>query len=187
MNYLLALILIVIVIILMTKREGFAEAFGLSGYTKPVPPVKLNDPRPDLSKYTKVEANVDNDMMEEFVLQANREISKRTGMCTYIIETTAITHYSGSDNDIYECMFMAIKKDGFSFGFSVVASFEVVNGNVKIASLRSQPLGVDVPADVTAFTEGSEGKEFLEYKLVKEVAYPTRSEFDSVKNNLKPL
>jgi len=187
MNYLLALTLIAIVFILMTNREGFTEAFGLSGHSKPVPPIKLNDPKPDLSKYEKVEAKVDNDMMEEFILQANYEISKRTGLCTYIIETSAVNHYKGKDNDIYECMFMTIKKDGFSFGFSIVASFEVENEKVRLVSLRSQPLGVDVPEDVSAFTEGSAGKEFLDYELVKEVVYPTKSEFDSVKNNLKTL
>jgi hypothetical protein len=187
MNYPLALTLIVIVFFLMTNREGFTEAFGLSGHTKPVPPVKLNDPKPDLSKYKKVEVNVDNDMIEEFVLQANYEISKRTGICTYIIETTTVDHYRGEDKDIYECMFMTIKKDGFSFGFSIVASFEVENEKVKLVSLRSQPLGVDAPGDVSAFTEGSAGKEFLDYELVKEVAYPTKSEFDSAKNKLKSL
>lgn len=187
MNYLLALTLIVIVFFLMTKHEGFTEAFGLSGHTVPVPPIELNDPRPDLSKYKKVEAAVNNDRIEEFVLQANQEISKRTGLCTYIIETTSITQYSGDDNDIYECVFMTIKKDGFSFGFSIVASFEVQNENVRLVSLRSQPLGVQAPDDITPFMESSTGKEFLDYKIVKESAYPTRSEFDSLKNNLKTL
>jgi hypothetical protein len=82
-------------------------------------------------------------------------------------------------------MFMAVKKDGFSFGFSVVASYEVENGKVRLVSLRSQPLGVDVPSDVSAFAEGSPGKEFIDYKLVKEVAYPTKAELDSVKNKLQ--
>jgi hypothetical protein len=42
-------------------------------------------------------------MMEEFVLQANQEIAKRTGLCTYIIETTAVKKFV-EDNDkvIYE-------------------------------------------------------------------------------------
>jgi hypothetical protein len=51
--------------------------------------------------------------------------------------------------------------------------------------LRSQPLGVDVPSDVTAFTEGSPGKDFVDYKLVKEVASPLKAELDSVKNKLQ--
>jgi hypothetical protein len=82
-------------------------------------------------------------------------------------------------------MFMAVKKDGFSFGFSVVASYEVENGKVRIVSLRSQPLGVDVPSDVSAFSDGSPGKEFLDYKLVKEITSPTKAELDSVKNKLQ--
>ena len=186
MNYLIAIILLVLVIYLTTSRESFTEAFGLSGYTKPVGVIKLDDPRADLSKYTEVEASVDNDNMEEFVLQANKEISKRTGICTYIIETTTVRHYKGEQNDIYECMFMAVKKGGFSFGFSVVASYEVEkSGKVTLISLRSQPLGVQVPSDVKAFSEGSDGKEFLDYKLVREVASPTKAELDSVKNKLQ--
>jgi len=185
MNYLLVFALVVVVILLTTNTEGFTEAFGLSGYTKPVGSVKMNDPRPDLSGYTQVEASVDNDMMEDLVLKANKEISKRTGICTYIIETTAIKQYVKDDKQLYECMFMAIKKDGFSFGFSVVATFEIENGKSRIVSLRSQPIGVEVPGDISAFTEGSAGKEFVEYNLVKEVAVPTKSEFDSAKNKLQ--
>jgi len=185
MNYLLVFTLIVIVILLTTNTEGFTEAFGLSGYTKPVASVKMDDPRPDLSGYREVEAAVDNDMMEEFVLQTNKEISKRTGMCTYIIETTKVKHYKGKDKELYECMFMVIKKDGFSFGFSVVASFKIENGKARLVSLRSQPLDVQAPSDVTPFVEGSEGKEFVDYRLVKEVAAPTKSEFDRAKNKFQ--
>jgi hypothetical protein len=182
MNYSVAIILLVLVVFIMTSRESFTEAFGLSGYTKPTGIVKFDDPRPDLSKYTKVEVSVDNDTIEEFVLQANEEISRRTGICTYIIETTSVMHYKGEEKDIYECMFMAIKKGGFSFGFSVVASYEVENGKVRLVSLRSQPINVDVPGDVSAFTDGSPGKEFLDYELVKDAASPTKAELDSIKN-----
>jgi hypothetical protein len=180
------IILLVLVIYITTSRESFTEAFGLSGYTKPVSSIKLDDPRPNLSQYKKIEANIDNDMMEEFVLQANREISKRTGLCTYIIETTSVEQYRGNEKDIFECMFMAIKKNGFSFGFSVVAAFEVdMSKKMTLLSLRSQPLGVQVPTNVSAFTDGSPGKEFLEYKLVKEAIVPTKAELDSVKNKFQ--
>ncbi len=185
MNYLIVLLVILFLIFLTTTREEFTEVFGFSGYTKPVEPIKLNDPRPDLSKYKKVEVSVDNDMMEELVLQANKEISKRTNICTYIIETTSVHQYKGEDKDIYECMFMAIKKGGFSFGFSIVASYEVVNGKIRIISLRSQPLGREVPGDVSAFTDGSPGKEFLDYQIVKEGGIPTKTELISVKNKFE--
>ena len=80
---------------------------------------------------------------------------------------------------------MVIKKGGFSFGFSVVSSFEVQNGKSRLLYLRSQPLGVNAPSDVTPFTEGGEGKEFINYELVKEGAIPTKAEFDSAKNKLQ--
>lgn len=185
MNYLLVAALIILVVLLTTNREGFQEAFGLSGYTKHVDSVKLDDPRPDLSKYVEMEADIDNDMMQDFVLMANKEITKRTGICNYIIETTSVKAFKGEDNNIYECMFMTVKNNGFSFGFSVVASFEVKNKNIRIVSLRTQPLGVQLDGDITPFIEGSSGKEFIDYKLVKEVAVPNRSEFDSAKIKLQ--
>jgi len=185
MNYLLILILTLVVLILTTNHEKFSETFGLSGYTKPRDSVKLDDPRPDLSGYKEVEASIDNDMMEEFVLKANKEISKRTGLCTYIIETTSVKHYKGDKKEIYECMFMTMKNGGFSYGFSVVASYEVENGKIRIISLRTQPLGVQAPQNIKPFTEGSEGKEFIKYELVKEVVMPKSTEFESVKNKLQ--
>jgi hypothetical protein len=185
MNYILAFALIVVVILLTTNMESFTETFGLSGYTKPVPPVKLNDPRPNLEGFEPFEVSVDNNMVEDFVLQANKEISKRTGMCTYIIETTAIKGYRKENVEIYDVMFMAVKKDGFSFGFSIVATFEVEGSKSRIVSLRSQPLDVQAPGDVSAFAGGSAGKEFVKYELVKEAAVPTQSEFEIAKNKLQ--
>jgi hypothetical protein len=185
MNYLLLFVLVLVVLVLTTNYENFTETFGLSGYTKPVDSVKLNDPRPDLSGYKEVEAKADNDLMEEFVLKANQEISKRTGLCTYIIETTTMKHYKGPEKDIYECMFMVMKNGGFSYGFSVVASYEVENGKIRIISLRTQPIGVQAPQDISPFVEGSEGKDFVKYELVKEAAIPKSVELESVKNKLQ--
>ena len=185
MNYLLAFILILIVILLTTNMEMFTETFGLSGYTKAVSPVKLNDPRPNLDGFEEFEVSLNNDAMEDFVLKANNEISKRTGVCTYIIETTAVKGYRKERDEIYELMFMAMKKGGFSFGFSVVASFEVKNGKSRIISLRTQPIGVEAPGDVRAFTESSAGKEFVQYELVKEAVVPNQSELESAKNKLQ--
>ena len=185
MNYLLVAALIIIVFLLTTNSEGFQEAFGLSGYDKHVDSVKLDDPRPNISGYKEMEVNIDNDMMQDFVLMANKEITKRTGICNYIIETTSVKAYRGNDNDIYECMFMTVKNNGFAFGFSVIASFEVKNKNIRIVSLRTQPLDVQSDGDITPFIEGSSCKEFVDYNIVKEIATPTRREFDSAKIKLQ--
>ena len=93
MNWSLTIVLIAIVLLLTVRREPFTEVFGFSGYKKPVGSIRLDDTRPDLSGYSQAEATVDNDMMEEFVLQANQEIAKRTGLCTYIIETDGIGYF----------------------------------------------------------------------------------------------
>jgi hypothetical protein len=84
-------------------------------------------------------------------------------------------------------MFMTVKNNGFAFGFSVVASYEVVNGQVKLVSLRSQPLDVQTVSDVTPFVESRGGQDFVKYDLVKEAAVPTQSELETAKNKLRQL
>jgi len=121
------------------------------------------------------------------VLQANQEIAKRTGLCTYIIETTSVKKYVNDDKAIYECMFMTVKNSGFAFGFSVVASYEVVNGEVKLLSLRSQPLDVQTVSDISPFTESRDGQEFIKYDLVKEATVPSQGELEMAKNKLSQL
>ena len=184
MNVLLIIALLVI-IVLLTQRESFTESFGLSGYTKPTGSIRFDDANPDLSAYTQAEAKVSNDLMEKFIMMTNKEISKRTGLCTYVIETTSVKKYDSSSNNLYQCAFMVVKNNGFAFGFSVTASFEVQGEDVKLVSLRSQPLGVQTPTNIAPYTEGSSGKELLDYKLVKEKSEPTLSEFESAKNKLR--
>jgi hypothetical protein len=187
MKWSLTIILIAIVLLITVRREPFTEIFGLSGYKKPTGSIRLDDAKPNLSGYTQAEADISNDMMEEFVLQANQEIAKRTGLCTYIIETTTVKKFVNDDKAIYECMFMTVKNNGFAFGFSVVASYEVVNGQVKLVSLRSQPLDVQTVSDVTPFVESRGGQDFVKYNLVKEAAVPTQSELETAKNKLSQL
>jgi hypothetical protein len=64
----------------------FTEMFGFSGASKPIDHVILNDPETDLSEYTESgeEIEVSNDLMQEMVFATNRELSKKTGLCTYM-------------------------------------------------------------------------------------------------------
>lgn len=187
MKLLLTAALLIIVLLLTTKKEPFTEIFGFSGYKQPTGTVRFDDSRPDLSGYTQGEADVTNDMMQEFVMLANAEIGKRTGLCTYIIETTSLKKYTNDDKSIYECMFMVVKNSGFAFGFSVVASYQVINNEITLISLRSQPLDVQTVTDVSPFTEGTRGQEFVKYELVKDNAVPKQSELEVAKNKLKLL
>ena len=69
--------------------------------------------------------------MNEIVLQSNKAISKRTGLCTYIIETTSMKLYKHktTSGKIFRCMFMVAKygNKGFDFGFSIVVDVRVIN------------------------------------------------------------
>ena len=199
MNWSLAILLIAVVLLLTVKREPFTEMFGFSGHSRPTGRVRFDDSKPDLTSYRQAEADVNNDMMQEFVLQTNKEISKRTGLCTYIIETIAVKKYiaptttnvegalvSSAKNDVYEAVFMTVKNKGFAFGFTVIAYFEVTNsGAITLKSIRTQPLDVESESPVSPFKGDPSGKEFVNYELVKEKAVPTLGELEMAKIKLQ--
>ena len=187
MNGLPIALLLIVVLLLTVRRESYSEVFGFSGWSKPNEGVILDDPVEDISKYRMVEAKIHNDTIERIVLATNAAIKTKTGICNYIIETTSIKKFverSGT-KEFYRAMFMAVKSNGFAFGFAVTVDVEIVGGVVNVKSLRTQPIDADIPNDITPFTDGEAGQDFVDYKLVKEKAVPTRSEFESAKNKFR--
>jgi hypothetical protein len=183
------LILLVIVVLALTLNkttEKYQELFGFVGYQKPVNQVVLDDAKFDTSGYEEVETVVNHDLMEKLVLATNKEITKRTDDCSYIIETTAVKKYSKDGQDVYKCMFMCVRAKGFAFGFSVVATLSVKGDDVKVLSLRTQPMDVQEPSDVSPYVQDV-AKEFVDFEIVKAKAVPTTSELEEAKEKLKQM
>jgi hypothetical protein len=150
----------------------FTEMFGFSGFSKPVDTIMLNEPEADLTDYVELGEDIElsNDLMQKMVLATNREISKKTGLCTYIIETTAIKKFTNvkTAQEIYRCMFMAVKHSGFALGFAVTSDIRMDDGTATVLSVRSQPINVDSPVDPSIYQTNVEGKEFEDYSLVRQ-------------------
>ena len=180
MNTVLLILLILIVLMTMSRTEMFTEQFGFSGYTKPIEPVLLNDTQLDLSVYEESgdDVEISNDLMQEMVLATNKEVSKQTGLCTYIIETTSVKKYRNkeSNQEIYRCMFMSVKHKGFAMGFSVTSDLRITDGRATVLSVRTQPIDINPPSDPSIYQKSIKGKEFEDYTEVR------RSELDIVKN-----
>ncbi len=180
MNTIVLILLILIILMTMSRTEMFTEQFGLSGYTKPIEPVLLNDTQTDLSDYEESgeEIEVSNDLMQEMVLETNKEVSKKTGLCTYIIETLSVKKYVNkkSNQEIYRCMFMSVKHKGFSFGFSVTSDLRIIDGRATVLNVRTQPIDIKPPSDPSIYQKSIKGKEFEDYTEVRQ------SEIDIVKN-----
>ena len=176
------LILVVLAIAMIPNRESYLqrERFGLSGY-RPPREMKLDDPAPDLSGFEQTEVKITNDHMEEFVMKTAAEIERRTKMCVAIIETTAVKRYQKQGQEMYECQFTGMKKGGFPFAFGVVSTLSMKGGAATVVGLRTQPMGVQAPSDVTAFTDTGAGREFVDYEFVRNTA-PTVGELNSLKN-----
>ena len=182
MNTILLILLILIVLMTMSRTEMFTEQFGFSGYTKPIDPVLLKGTDMDLSEYEESgeEIEVSNDLMQEMVLATNKEVSKKTGLCTYIIETLSVKKYinTKSNREIYRCMFMCVKHKGFSFGFSVTSDLRIIEGKAIVLNISTQPIDVKPPTDPSIYQKSIKGKEFEDYTEVRQ------SELDIVKNTM---
>ena len=180
MNTVLLILLILIVLMTMSRTEMFTEQFGLSGYTKPMNSVLLKGTDTDLSDYEESgeEIEVSNDLMQEMVLATNKEVSKKTGLCTYIIETLSVKKYinTKSKQEVYRCMFMSVKHKGFAVGFSVTSDLRIIDGRATVLNVRTQPIDVNPPSDPSIYQKSIKGKEFEDYSEVR------RSELDMVNN-----
>ena len=180
MNTILLILLILIVLMTMSRTEMFTEQFGFSGYTKPIDTLLLNSTDTDLSEYEESgeEIEVSNDLMQEMVLATNKEVSKKTGLCTYIIETLSVKKYINktSKQEIYRCMFMSVKHKGFAVGFSVTSDLRIIDGSATVLNVRTQPIDVNPPSDPSIYQKSIKGKEFEDYSEVR------RSELDMVNN-----
>ncbi len=182
MNTIVLILLILTVLMIMSRTEMFTEQFGFSGHTKPVKPVLLKGTNTDLSDYEESgeELEVSNDLMQEMVLATNKEVSKKTGLCTYIIETLSVKKYTNkkSNQEIYRCMFMTVKHKGFALGFSVTSDLRIIEGKAVVLNTTTQPIDVKPPSDPSIYQKSIKGKEFEDYTEVRQ------SEIDLVKNTL---
>ena len=180
MNTVILILLILIVLILMSRTEMFTEQFGFSGYTKPKDPITLDDTEIDLSEYDESgeDVAVSNDLMQEMVLATNKAVSKKTSLCTYIVETLSVKRYTHrtTKQEIYRCMFMTVKHKGFAYGFSVTSDMRIIDGKATVIGLRTQPVDLRPPSDPSIYQTTIKGKEFEDYTEVR------RSELDLVKN-----
>lgn len=163
----LLVLLIVLVLALMASRK---EMFGYAGYEGHVKSVVIDDPLFDTKDYVEsTDVSVNNDLMEKIVLATNAYVAKKTGLCTYVIETNTVKKYvpaKKSGRDLYRCMFMLMRQHGFVFGFAVtVDCFVNPDGSVSVVGAHTQPIGVEPPADQTAFTSDLEGHAFPEFSL----------------------
>ena len=182
MNTIVLILLILTVLMIMSRTEMFTEQFGFSGHTKPVKPVLLKGTNTDLSDYEESgeELEVSNDLMQEMILATNKEISKKTGLCTYIIETLSVKKYTNkkTNQEIYRCMFMTVKHKGFALGFSVTSDLRIIEGKAIVLKTTTQPIDVKPPSDPSIYQKSIKGKEFEDYTEVRQ------SEIDLVKNTL---
>ena len=182
MNTIVLILLILTVLMIMSRTEMFTEQFGFSGHTKPVKDVLLKGTNTDLSDYEESgeELEVSNDLMQEMILATNKEISKKTGLCTYIIETLSVKKYTNkkSNQEIYRCMFMTVKHKGFALGFSVTSDLRIIEGKAVVLNTTTQPIDVKPPSDPSIYQKSIKGKEFEDYTEVRQ------SEIDIVKNTL---
>tara|TARA_R110001606_G_scaffold399244_1_gene582689 strand:+ start:11461 stop:12126 length:666 start_codon:yes stop_codon:yes gene_type:complete len=171
----LTLLFFILVLLLATTTGPKRETFVKKSNTE----IILNDPLPNMTEYKKVsKVSANHDVMEKIVLATNKYILEKTGIDNYIIETTALKQFrhKQKNHDMYRCMFMIVKKNGFAHGASITADIMVVNnqtiggvgtGGVRVLSARSQPMDIKPPADSTPFESVMKGSTFIPYEDIQ--------------------
>tara|TARA_B110000114_G_scaffold77421_1_gene81990 strand:- start:1214 stop:1753 length:540 start_codon:yes stop_codon:yes gene_type:complete len=165
---LVLLVLIALMLLLMSTRR---EMFGYAGYSDPIKQVVIDDPLFDSKEYVEsTDVSVSSNLIQELVFATNKYVADKTGLCTYVIETTSIKEFIHAEKKtkLYRCMFMLMKQYGFAFGFAVTSDI-IVNpdGTVRVVSARTQPIDVQPPTDQSPFESDIEGHVFVDYDLFK--------------------
>jgi len=179
----LVFLLLIVFVLSNAQTEGFAEMFGFAGHKSVSPEhFTIDDKLENLDVYKQVNLKMDQYHFQEIVFACNKYAADKLGDCTYIIETSDIKQYEHSSNrkNIIRVMFMLVRNSGFVYGFAV--TFDVEYETNKVIGARTQPMGIDVPDDVGAYTTDGIGQEFINYELIKEKGQLTKGELDSVKN-----
>jgi hypothetical protein len=129
MNKIIAVVVFLLIVLCVSRRQ---EKYG--GKNE----LFESDEPTLLAEYEQSENAIviTHDLMNEIILQANKAISKRTGLCTYIIETTSMKLYKHkkTGGKIFRCMFMVVKygNKGFDFGFSIATDIRVINEGPRV-------------------------------------------------------
>ena len=178
----LAFLLLIVFILLNVQKEGFSEMFGFAGHKKSPEYVTLNDDLENLNVYKQVNLKVDPYHFQEIAFASNKYVSDKLGECTYIIETSDIKQYEHvvTYAKIVRVMFMFVRNSGFAFGFAVTLDLDYDTN--KVLGARTQPMSIESPANVGAYTTDGTGQEFVKYEIIKEKGQLRKSELDSVKN-----
>lgn len=170
MKIILLILIVLMVLLMFSKKEEYSQ----------VKQVIIDDPSFDTTEYIEsTDVSVDNDLVQKLVLATNKYVAQKTGLCTYVIETTSLKKYVHKENkkELYRCMFMLMKQHGFTFGFAVTVDINVnPDGTVQVLSARTQPIDVKPPTDMSPFTSDIEGHEFTDYERFRE------SELELIKN-----
>ena len=106
--YNLILLLVLVVLLLDTRKEGFKNKSA----STPIHQILINDPTPNMSEYAEVKTlDVNSDKISKMVLATSKYIREKTGLPNYIIETTGIRQYKHKNKNhmLYRCMFMCMK------------------------------------------------------------------------------
>ncbi len=75
-------------------------------------------------------------------------------------------------------MFMCVRNKGYAYGFAVTVDADY--NTAQILGARTQPLGIDAPSDVSAYTTDGTARDFTKYETIKQKTALTRGYFDEV-------
>lgn len=172
----LLVLLFIIWVLVGTQKEKYSEFFGFSGYKKSSEYISIDDSFKNTNDFQEVPVKVGPDHLQQIILNTNKYLTEKIDDCTYIIETSDIKQYKNksSGEEIVRAMFMIVRNKGYAFGFAITVESDYKSAQV--LGVKTQPLSIDTPSDISAYVTDGIGQEFFKYDLIKEKGRLTRDQ-----------
>lgn len=185
MNKYILYALIIIVLLVCSKREEFVEVFGFAGYSKPTTLSYDNTEVPiasgDFVEQSKFE--ISPDIVNTIVNTIQTYIREKQDLCVQPLETSFVKKFvdkSDENRVLYKTRMMFMVEKGFPYGVAISADVLMTPAPV-LARIQTQPSEVD--DSITPYSQDV-ASDFVEWNEVMKTNVPLLSELKTDENLL---
>lgn len=185
MNKYLFAAVIILAIIMCTKREPFVEIFGFAGYKKPSS-VNYDDtpvPIQDADYVAQEKFEITPDIVNSIVQLIQKYVKDKQNLCIQPLETSYVKKFidkTDSSKVLYKARMMFMAMSGFPYGVAISADV-LMSPTPILVRIQTQPNTVDeniIPYQPDVATD------FVQWEEIIKVNKPLLSELKTDENLL---
>ena len=185
MNKYLFAAVIILAIIMCTKREPFVEIFGFAGYKKPSS-VNYDDtpvPIQDADYVAQEKFEITPDIVNSIVQLIQKYVKDKQNLCIQPLETSYVKKFidkTDSSKVLYKARMMFMAMSGFPYGVAISADV-LMSPTPILVRIQTQPSTVD--EDIIPY-QPDVATDFVQWEEIIKVNQPLLSELKTDENLL---